>query len=488
MLPEIHFLYPERATGWPQPSMSDTPDTQNSDLRSRFRRRVRHGLHLLREGVQVTHATGRHDKVEITISGYVTFAEGADVERFIRTQHRCGLAQPNVLTAPRGGRGRPYVQRVARKDWLFSGKLRYDAIEQLGRRRVRLQLSINPTRFAAYVRRFNPEQVSDLCGIPEHQLLHRDPARQAALKDASLERWDNVLPSDRWITAATTEWKELVSLYVEAIVCLVAGDFNARAAVLCPDRLLRLELYPPSATIPLLHHAEVGWEFGVDDARLSYARLEQVLKAGAPSYTTDSRYRVREGRTTRSQWISIDLRQGVTLTAYTKLVTRIRMEIRYSSKGEGRTIGQLVHPDLQFREDMPFAQRLEHLRLDGARRLNRILGQLPDLSETEAADDAVEMSRALTEIARLANGEAKLIQLALSQLAADGVIAAKPRSSLYRIAKGLEEIGAVRRMALVERGALHLFASQGGLEVAFRSLCQRIAPSVQTVSVVADGS
>ncbi|UVF19998.1 hypothetical protein HPT29_002265 [Microvirga terrae] len=471
MLPSIssmkHRISPSNTTG----SMGDTTDPENSLLRPSYRRRVRSGLHQLHEGTQVTSASGRHDKLEITLQGTVTFAREEDLVQLITTQHLQTLDWPNVLNAPRGSGGRLHLHPVSKKEWLFSGKLRYGRAPQANQRQVRLELSVNPTRFAAYACRFNPERVVDLGEIPPHELLRRDPEWRKRLKSNAPADWDNYLSGlGQWITVVTREWQDLVDLYLRTIIRLVVVDFAQRAAVLCSSDPPVLSFQDPAAAAPLFHHGEVYWEFGVDDARLSYAALEEKLRVAAPKFAVKERYDLREGRDAAARWISVDLRNGVALTAYTKLSGRIRLEVAYTARQADRTIGQLLHPDLHFTSGMSFHARLERLREDGARRLNEVLAGLPDLTMTQVADDISELSGVLAEIAKLAKGNRDLIRNALSQLVSEGAIDAPPRTLLCKIAEGLEKKGAMERIALVERNRTRRYALKGSLAHTFRRL------------------
>lgn len=414
--------------------------------------RARPGLHLFRDPAQVRPDYGRHDKIEIVVTGSVAAASEEEFERFIRTQHRQRLEWSSIFNAPRGGG--LGVQRVARRRWLFGGRLRYGRPLGPGQRSVSLELSINPTRFAAYAERFAPQQVSDLAEHPSHELLCEDPERRAALENASLVQ-DNFLPGTAWITEATQEWGTLVALYINAIIELIADDFRRRAEIVCPSAPPVLTLRHPLAEVPAFPYAEVHFEFSVRDARLSFIGLERQLRAAAPNFEATERYDLREGRDAGARWISVRLREGVKLTAYTKLTHRIRLEIAY--KGRTRSIGQLVHPEFAFNETMTLPERLENLRLDAARRLNQVLSGLPDLAATEAANDMALLARVLAEIAHRADGNEALIRDILSQLTADAAINARPRTSLCRVAEALARVGMLERVALVERSPLRRF-------------------------------
>lgn len=450
-------------------SIGDTTDPENSRLRPRYRRRVRHGLHLLHEGTQVTSASGRHDKLEITLQGSVTFAQEEDLDQFIRAQHRPALEWPNIFNAPRGRGDRPHLHPVSKKEWLFSGRLRYERALQANQRQVRLELSVNPTRFAAYAYRFTPDNVAALETIPPSQLLRRDQEWRMHLRRNSPANWDNYLSGlTPWITVVTQEWQDLIDLYLRTIIGFVTDDLSRRAAALNLSDSVIWRFQDTGTAVPLFHHGEVYWEFGVDDARLSYAALERAMRVAAPNFAVKERYDLRKERDATARWISFDLRNGVVLTAYTKLSGRIRLEVAYTARKASRTIGQLLYPDLQFTSDVSFSERLNRLREDGARRLNQVLAGLPDLTMTGATDDLNELAGALAEITRLGKGDRALLKDALSQLVTEGVIDARPRTSLCKIADGLVKAGAMERVTLVERNSSRRYALKGSLARTFR--------------------
>jgi hypothetical protein len=314
-----------------------------------YRRRARSGLHLLSDR-QVNPAFGRHDKIELTMQGIVTSPDDESLEILAETQHTLPSPWRNVFCAPRG-RGRSSILQRVGNGWLFSGKVRYMQTAQPNRRQVSLTLSINPTRFAAHVHRFNPQSVQALQEIAPHELLRIEPQQQSALEAAALTNWDNYLPgTDRWITQVTQQWDELVILYVGAITRLIVEDFDLRSEAAYPLGMERplLTLRPPTEQVPQLHHAEAYWEFQVDDARLSFAALERALRAAAPNFEVTENYTLREGRDASAKWITLDYPSGITLKAYSKLSTRLRIEVTY--RGRTRSIGDLVYPEFRFCE------------------------------------------------------------------------------------------------------------------------------------------
>jgi hypothetical protein len=115
-------------------------------------------------------------------------------------------------------------------------------------------------------------------------------------------------------------------------------------------------------------------------------------------------------------------------------------------------------------------QRLEHLRLDSARRLNRLLAGLPDLAMNEAADSIMELANLITEIGLLARGNRALSREVLSQLTTDGAIDAGPRTSLDRIAKALARAGVLEKVSLVERSPTQRYVLVEPLASTFRQL------------------
>jgi hypothetical protein len=445
------------------PSIGDPTDIVIRGLR--YRRRVRPGLHLLSDQ-QVNPAFGRHDKIELTMEGVISSPNEEAFENLVRRQHAQTLEWRNVFSAPRS-RGRSSVLQPVAKGWLFSGEVRYVQTDQPNQRHVRLRLSINPTRFAAYARRFNPESVQALREIAPHQLLHIDPAEQTALEAGALTEWDNYLPGDRWLSVVTQQWDELVALYVEAITSLIVTDFNRRSGAAYPMmERPQLILRSPTEQVPQLHHVEVHWEFPLDDARLSFAGLERALRAAAPNFEVTEEYTLKEGREASAKWLAIDLRTGLSLKVYPKLATRLRIEVTYN--GRTRTVGDLLNPEFRFTEGLSFWQRLEHVRLDGARRLNHVLAGLPNLARQEAANEMMELAGAVAEIAKCAKGDGSLIREVLVQLTTDGAIDARPRTSLLRIAKALAKAGVLEKVSLVERSSSQRYVLLEPLASTFR--------------------
>ncbi|MPR24627.1 hypothetical protein FS320_05125 [Microvirga tunisiensis] len=385
------------------------------------------------------------------MQGVVTSPDDQVFEHLVRRQHAQSLEWGNVFSAPRG-RGRSSVLQPVAKGWLFSGEVRYVRAEQTNQRQVFLTLSINPTRFAAYARRFNPDSVQALRAIEPHRLLQIDPDEQSALEAGALSDWDNYLPGDRWLSLVTQQWDELVALYVEAITRHIVTDFSRRSGAAYPMmERPQLILLPPTEQVPQLHHVEVHWEFPLDDARLSFAGLELALRAAAPNFEITEEYTLREGREASSKWLAINLRTGLSLKVYPKLSTRLRIEVTYN--GRTRSVGDLVNPEFRFSEDLSFWQRLEHVRLDGARRLNHILAGLPNLARQEAANEMIELACAFAEITKRAKGDQDLIREVLTQLTIDGAIDARPRTSLLRVAKALAKAGVLEKVSLIERSS-----------------------------------
>jgi hypothetical protein len=334
-------------------------------------------------------------------------------------------------------------------------------------RGVSLELSLNPTRFAAYAARFGPQLVGDLASVPRHELLRRDPDVRARLEGRALAKWDNYLSGfDRWITVVTEHWAELLDFYINAVVQFVQSDFNARAdAAAAGEQPVTLVLRSPGEEVPRMPRAEVYWEFGVRDARVAYLTLERALRPAAPSFVEEQRYDLRTGREATARWISIELREGVTLKVYAKLAGRIRMEVIYD--GSKRTIGQLVRPDLHFSEDVDLAERLERLRLDGADRINRTLAVVDQPSSPGVAEDLEGVATVLAEIARLTKGNRYLVSEALSQLVTEQTLEARPRTTLSKIAMNLEEIGLLQRVGLVARSTTHRYVLHPAIARAF---------------------
>lgn len=451
-------------------SMSDTTSSETR-LRPPLRTRVRSGLHLFRDQTQANPAYGRHDKLEIVLSGMISAASEEDLLRLVRTQHQQPLEWPKIFNAPRGGG--LGVQQVARKRWLFGGRLRYGGPPAPGQRHISLELTINPTRFAAYVERLSPQQVANLTLYPPHELLREDPTRRAVLEAVSLVQ-DNVLSNSSWMSAATQEWGTLVDIYLNAIIDLITIDFSQRAQAICPSAPPILMLRHPLIEVPHFPYAEVYFEFNAPDARLSFIGLERALRVAAPNFQARQRYDVREGRDAQARWIAVNLREGVTLTAYAKLTHRIRLEVTY--KGRTRTIGQLVHPEFRFDETMPFLQRLENLRLDAARRLNQVLAGLPNLAMTEAANLMTLLAGGLAEIAQQTDGDDALFRDILSQLLTGGAIDARPRTSLCRVAEALVRTKMLERVALVGRSPSRRFV----LREPFATVCARVRDQLAT--------
>ncbi|MXQ11191.1 hypothetical protein [Microvirga makkahensis] len=426
---------------------------------------------------------GRHDKIELVLHGAVTYDDLDDLNTVINSSHNKLRERPKVFTAPRRS-GRSLWQEIARNTWLFAGKLRYHGQIDQGARSVRLELSINPTRFAAYAQRFDPSSVADLREIELSDLLHRDPQRRASLEAASLAQWDNWIPSTPWISSVTKEWQQLLALYIEAVSRFVTEDFNTRAAITCPNNPPKLRLQDLNTHVPSLQHAEVHWELSASDARLSYAALERALRATAHNFSVQEQINLSEGRDDAARWISIKMRKGVRFTVYAKLDGRIRLEVTY--KGPP-SIGDIVQSDLRFRSNTPLVERLERLRIDGARCINRLLGELPSIAMVKAADDMVELSRALEVIARTAQGNVTLIRETLSQLTFDGSITARRNTSLCRLAEDLTKLGVMQRVAPIERNLSRRFVLISSLATTFARFRDRCTNHPEGVVSVSEG-
>jgi hypothetical protein len=329
---------------------------------------------------------------------------------------------------------------------------------------VRLILNINPTRFAAFCQRFDPSSVADLQHLPAHQLLFRDPQWERQLKDEAPASWDNYIPaSTLWITRVTQDWQTFVDFYVAKIVELITEDFNARAT---PGIITAsLELQAPASSPPAMPYAEVHWEFVSHDARLSFSVLERKLRMIAPNYAVRQQVEMTEHGESAARWISVQLREGITLVAYTKLASRIRLELQYN--GTERTIGDLVQPSFRFTPEMPFSQRLENVRRDGAQRLNLVLAEIPNFHATEAADEMAQLAEFLSDVSRLARNDRAVVRELLSQLVADGAISARPRTTLSKVADALERAGAVRRVSILPRAPTRRYLLSDPLKICF---------------------
>lgn len=416
----------------------------------RYRRRTRPGLGLDTDR-QVNPVHGRHDKIEITVEGVVTDVDPDDFRMFRVVQADAEPGWGLVFTAPKWLGPGSVLQQVAKKRWLFTGKAHFSPTAVAGQWRAVFRLSLNPSRFAAYLRRFGETDFDVLRQKNLHELLLREEGWRQQLEAASADGSDNHIPArDPWVTTVTAAWPQLLRLYIDAVARFIETDFNRRAADVSLVNVPHLTLRSPADRLPQVHRVEVHWEMVAEDARLSYQDIANPLRASAEAFVETEKVITRNGRTAAARWINVRLNRGIAFTVYVKTDGRLRYEVSYTARrgpdSHSESIGDLLRSAHRFAPHMSFLDRLDRIRADAAQRLNDVLRGLPIPStRAPAVNDTV---RLMAEIARLADGDRRLIHEVFVQLATDQAITTTPHSRLRRVADGLEKADLVHHVGL----------------------------------------
>lgn len=426
--------------------MSVTLEPENGGQPIKVRHRVRSGLHILAEATQVRVDFGRHDKIEFAFGGHIDVSDAADLEAILFTH-----SAPTSIGSIFQGTFRPGSSSILRvkKGWLFDGEMMILATNSPLRQEVRLNLSVNPTKFAAYAARFNAASVGELSQHPVADLLSDDAAQRRELERQTLDGNQNLIPYSPWISAVSRDWSELVRLYLTAIKQLIEADFAERASARLTDGVT-LVLADPCDIPTSLKLVETHWEFQVSDSLLAFSAMERWLAAAAPDVVQTRRFDMLYHRSRAARWIKFEARKGITIAVYAKSRNRLRLEVRYRGR-KGRTIGQILSAEQEFTGSTTLIDRLDLLRQDGAERINHLLSHADLTQVTQSAAIAQNFSALLSALARGPIRYRHLLPDVFAQLVASSSVDAVRKSDLFNLCEAFGRLGILKPSKVVAR-------------------------------------
>lgn len=356
-------------------------------------------------GLRVAEATGKQDKIELALGDWRVRGSEERVTRFLdllgsepfarATPAVAGLEggplRPDSLFTRHSGSQRYEVEMRVRGGGrgsvrspgapLFSGRLsavreRVNGAngEAIEGRRLKLDLSINPTRYVVHqpLPGRNPYVPPDTWGAPS-LATRRTPLRTP--HEASLDAKDNVLLGPRTQAFARPDvWPAHLLRYWEGILDQLNAEFLRAAEGADVD--LSREPYLN------LRSAETYWEFAAEDPIALVREMEPVLTALGIEASVREFATYPDGLAQRefvgnSLSIRVLLSTGVMLRVYAKTTRRIRFEVHHNLRDCASVLGGAHTTTARWgreaRGHHALLDWLATLEVDAANRLNGVL-------------------------------------------------------------------------------------------------------------------